>query len=365
MLKDNQIVFYLSVFFLLILLLVSFSIFQTTSFFIDSTQGENISFKLSEWKPAESKLEIIKDGSIYSIEEKIDSLNSTNQLQNFHTQDNQYLSFQYKIESDEDVLGFDDPNFIVKINDEIVLQDNAASGVWKRGFVNLKNHKSSDDNYSIDFISENTFDEINPPTLIIKEISTSKFLAKNNDELKFSVSKENTKIFIKYSVDESGLEIQREKELTSPYEFLITEHFYDDEIEYYSVDSFGNVEASKFISIYTDFEIPEKIDDINCYSESDSELSATFTSPADSFSNLPAYYEGAISINEITEIDDWYSLEKVTLSNFKKFGASNLPSKSGSNENILFQNLDTEKSFFAIKSSDQAGNYSQISSCLR
>ena len=363
MLKDNQIVFYLSVFFLLISLLVSFSIFQTTSFFIDSTQGENISFKLSEWKPAESKLEIIKDGSIYSIEEKIDSLNSTNQLQNFLTQDNQYLSFQYKIESDEDALGFDDPNFIVKINDEIVMQENAANGVWKRGFINLKNHKPIDDDYLIEFISENTFDEINPPTLILKEISTAKFLAKNNDLLKFSVSKENTKIIIKYSIDENGLEI--EKELIAPYEFIITEHFYEDEIEYYSVDSFGNVEASKFISIYTDFEAPAKIDDINCYAESDSELSAAFTSPADSFSNLPAYYEGAISINEITEIDDWYSLEKVNLNNFKQFGASNLPSKSSSSENILFQNLDSEKSFFAIKSSDQAGNYSQISSCFR
>ncbi|MBU0974912.1 hypothetical protein KKD03_04395 [Patescibacteria group bacterium] len=355
----------LPLFYLLVLLFASLLITKTISFFSNSVQSESFNLTMSEWRPAESSLEIIKDEAVYSIDEKIDSQNLSNPQQSFITTQNQYLSFQYKVDSSENASGFDDPNFLLKINGQIILQDTIETGIWKRGFVNLKNHKSSDNNYSLDFISKNTFDEINSPTLALKEVSTSRFLAKENDLLRFTVSKDNAEIYLKYSIEENGLIIQKNQVLVSPYEFLITEHFYNNEIEYYSVDSFGNTEDSKFIIIDTDFSYPATISDLKCFAESDIELSITFTSPIDNFSNLPALYESAVSDSEINEIVDWDLLERVSLVDFKKFGVSSLPSKSGGSENMLFQNIDSEKNYFAIKSFDQSGNSSEISSCFR
>lgn len=237
----------------LLLSFVYLSTLKTSSFFLSSTQGESIKLKIAQWRPAESQLTIIKDNAIYSTEENIDSVNSNNPYQTFSILENQYLSFQYKINSNEDALGFDDPNFLIRLNEAVIFQDTAKNDVWKRGFINLKNYKSIDNNYLLEFFSRNTFDEINLPTMSLKEISTSKFLAKKNDALRFSISKPNAQIYLKYFVEENGIVTQKQRVLSSPYEFLITENFYNNEIEYFSVDSFGNIEDSKFVTIYTDF----------------------------------------------------------------------------------------------------------------
>ncbi|NCO12533.1 MAG: hypothetical protein COZ34_02455 [Candidatus Pacebacteria bacterium CG_4_10_14_3_um_filter_34_15] len=354
-----------------LLLFISMIIFlgllisRTSSFYFDSVKGANNIMKLTEWKPAESKLEIIKDDLVYSIEENIVDQNPTIFLQNLTTQENQYLSFQYKIESDEDALGFDDPNFILSINNDTVFTDNVNPGIWQRTFINLKDYKSNDGRYLIDFITKNTFDEIKPPSLYIQEISTAKFLAKKNDLLKFNISKSNSKLHLKYSVDENGAIVSKHQILLEPFEFLVSEQFLNNEVEYYSVDSFGNVENSKYATIYTDFTLPNKIEELNCFNESDQELSITFTAPHDDFSNQPILYESAISSTEVLESTDWNLLEQINPVNFKKFGVSNLSSNGGALENLLFQNINPEKNYFSIKSIDQAGNISEISSCFR
>lgn len=349
----------------LIIIFLGFLILRTSSFFFNSVKGENNIIKLSEWKPAESKLEIYKDNIPYSIEEDIVDQNPSSFLQNLMIDKNKYLSFQYKIESGEDAPGFDNPNFMLSINNEIVFIDYAELGSWKKVFINLSNYKSSDNKYIIDFLTKNTFDEINSPTLFVKEISTSKFLAKKNDVLKFKISKNNAEIHIKYFVEENGNLIQKHQILSDPFEFIILEDFVNNEVEYYSVDNFGNVENSKYAIIYTDFEPPSRIEDLNCFNELDQKLNVIFKAPYDDFTNQPVFYESVISNSEILENTDWNLLEKIKPSSFKKFGFSNLASNSGASENLLFENISSDKKYFAIKSIDQAGNKSEISSCFR
>ena len=160
-----------------LLLFISMIIFlgllisRTSSFYFDSVKGANNIMKLTEWKPAESKLEIIKDDLVYSIEENIVDQNPTIFLQNLTTQENQYLSFQYKIESDEDALGFDDPNFILSINNDTVFTDNVNPGIWQRTFINLKDYKSNDGRYLIDFITKILLMKLNHHLFIYKKLA--------------------------------------------------------------------------------------------------------------------------------------------------------------------------------------------------
>jgi hypothetical protein len=345
----------------LLIILTNFFIKKTSSFFSISTEGETINLKMSEWVPASSEAFFIKEGIHYLIEEKIESQNSSNLQQVFNIEENQYLSFQYKINSSETGFGFDDPNFLVKINGVVAYKDQSENNIWKRGFINLANYPSDDGIYEVDFLSNNTFDDLNIPLLEIKEISTSKFLAKENDLLKFSVSKPNAKIYLKYLIEENGIVIEKKHILTSIYEFLITEHFYDNQIEYYSIDYFGNKEASKFISIHTDFNPPNIIDDLEIFPEGDSELSITFTSPEDNFSNVLSAYETRMGNDASLLIDSWFDLQRLSPANFKYNEISFSPSKSGASENILFKNVNLGATFVAMRSIDQAGNYSEIS----
>ncbi len=351
--------------FFLTFICFGFLITKTSSFYLDSVKGKNITIKLLEWKPAETKLEIVKDNVSYSIDENIVDQNPSIFLQNIITEENQYLSFQYKIESAEDAIGIDDPNFVLNINNEIVFTDDTEPNNWKKAFINLKNYKLNNGNYIIDFISKNTFDEIKSPTLYIKDISTAKFLAKKNDLLKFYISKSNANIHLKYSIEENGVITQKNQILSEPFEFQISEQFFNNEIEYYSVDSFGNVENSKFAKIYTDFVSPNKITDLDCFNESDLELNVTFSVPYDNFLGSIISYDSVISNTDVLENSNWNSLEKIESVNFKKFGVSNLPSNNDISQNLLFQNISSEKRYFAIKSIDQAGNISEISSCFR
>lgn len=360
MLKNNY-----QILLLIFIILCTALVSKSFSFYSSSTLGEVFRLQMSEWKPAETEIKAIKDGNIYSFSEKINLENSQHKNHEFSISERQYLTFQYKISSDENDPGFDDPNFLVKINEQNIYLDKVENNFWKKGFINLAELQSINNNYKVEFVAQNTFDELNNSELEIKNVSTSVFLAKHNDLIKFSVSKEKAEIYVKYVVFENEIEIPRELVLSSPYELLITEHFQNNKIEYFSKDSFGNIEESKFATIFTDFSPPDKIDNFTCYSESNKDLNVVFTSPNESFSRSSAIYDFRTSSEQITESIDWNVLEKVEPINFKKYGDSSLPSKSGEQENILFKNLDIDKSFLAVKSVDFAGNGSEISPCIK
>ncbi len=349
----------------LIAFIILFIIGRTYSFFFDSTISSKIVFKTSDWSLPESTIKFIKDKEEYSTEEKINNADSTNTNVNIDSNSPHYLAFQYKIISNETADGFDEPNLVVKVNNQLAFVDSVDDSEWKNYFINLNNFNNPQNIYEVIFQANNTFDDQNLPNIEIKNISTSKFLAKKFDLIKFYVSKEKSKIKLKYFVDQGNEIVQKDVELVYPFEFQITEHLYEDKIEYYSIDSFGNKENIKTAKIYTDFESPRKIVDLECYDELDQEINLNFTSPIDNFQRKSTSYDFRISENEINSNSDWLALQQIYPKNFKNISYQNFASKVEDLENLLFTNVENEKKYLAIKSSDEAGNLSDISSCVK
>lgn len=327
--------------------------FETGAFFNTSDTSSLIEFSTGEWVPAKTSISLIKDGFEFFNKENIDQNSSNKHELQFQISGNQYLSFQFKLNLNlnDSILDFASPNFLVKLNNEVVYQEFITESKWKRVFINLANHSSEDGNYNFEFISTKNFGEVENSILEIKELSTAKYLAKENDKIKFEVSKPNTKVAVKYFVDDGGVIVPKIIELDEPHEFSITEHFYNNQVEYYSVDSFGNIEDVKLLKIYTDFSPPEKIDSLDFFEEGDGELSLVFSPPKDNFSKFSASYK----LKNI-ETEQFESI-----SNHRQFGSSSLPFQTNLKENLLITDLETDSQQFAIQSVDFAGNSSDFS----
>lgn len=325
--------------------------FETGAFFNTSDTSNSIEFSTGEWVPAETSMSITKDEAEFLTTENIEQNFANSHQVQFQTSSNQYLSFQFKLNLSEGFLNFGLPNFLVKLNSKVVYQEIVTNSEWKRVFINLSNHKSGDGNYKIEFISLKNFGELDNSLLEIKELSTAKYLAKENDQIKFEVSKPNAKLFVKYQIDDGGVIVSNEVELHQPFEFPITQHFYNSQIEYYSVDSFGNIEDVKQLEIYTDFSPPEKIGEIDTFEEGDGELSLVFSSPLDNFSEFPAFYQ-------VKNLD---SNQFENFINHKQFADSSLPYSTHINENLLLSNLTLGSQLLTIDSIDSAGNHSEYS----
>lgn len=338
---------------------------KTYSFFFDSTTSSKIVFQTSEWSLPVSTIKIIKDSQEYSVEEKISNAESTRSNLTINSNDPFYLSFQYKVISNETAFGFDDPNIVIKINNQLAFDDYADNSEWKNTFINLNNFTNPQNLYEVSIEAINTFDDEYAPNIEIKNISTEKFLAKKFDLIKFYVSKENSKVKLKYFIEVDNEVIQKDVELVHPFEFQITENFYDDKIEYYSIDSYANKESIKTVNIYTDFEPPQKISDLECYDELDDEININFTLPIDNFLGKPTAYDFRVSETEINQNSDWSTFQEIYPVSFRNLSYQIFASKIGDMENLLFTNLENEKKYLAIKSKDQAGNLSEISSCVK
>lgn len=345
-----------------LLLTAVFSIFTTYSFFSFNTIEFETVNRLGEWNPADTKLNIFKDQGEYFIEELITDENKTNLIHVISPQQNQYFSFEYKINSQETALGFDNPNLFVKVDDEVVLQTNRDAAEWQREFINLSKYEGAE--IEIELVSQNTVDDLFTPQLEVRDVSTAKYLAKQNDRLVFEISKENTSVFVKYKTEVEGNILEHDKELIDQYEFIIDEHYLSSELEYYSIDSYGNVEESRFVNVYTDFIAPESVDGFRAYSEGDGEVSFVFNSPSDNYSGSTKEYDLRTSDSMEHLNTNWDQIEKLTLNNHRKFGYANLPQTAENLENILIKNGKTGSQNFAIKSIDQAGNYSEISEII-
>ncbi|MCB9812937.1 MAG: hypothetical protein H6772_00885 [Pseudomonadales bacterium] len=328
----------------------------------------NEGFVSAESEPTKVTVKIIKDDHIYFIDELVSKNDSSMDIQNFYTTENQYLSFQYKIETQEKLDGFDDPNFIVKVNDRYAFHDFSESGVWNQGFINLKNFNSNNNHFVVNFFSQNSFDEMDPPSLMLKEISTSKFLAKIGDQIAFEALPSNSKIFVKYKSNNEGKIIQHHYQILSPYILKINDAFENDLIEYYVINSQEKVEESKFLVVKVDLNSPKNLERAELFAEGDLQLNIIFDYPSkesnlqnvNQIFNSKNSYQIRVSDDDILSEENWKKSKVIAISNHKKYQDSQMIINPDHNENILIDNLDLGNKYFAIKFFDQAGNYSPI-----
>jgi len=348
----------------------SFFAFRTTAFFSVSAVSEPMEITVGEWQPATSSVVGMRNGVEYSLAQ---ILEPSSLHQDFVSDDNYMLSFLYMITSDENLSGFDMPNFLVKINDEVGYQDKTEVGVWYRGYIDLRKYGSEDGEYSLDFLANNTFDDEYKPTVEVKEVSSSRFLAKRGDVLKFSLSKDNAEMHVKYSVLESGEIVEKQDILQAPFEFTVTKELASDVLEYFSVDEFDNIEESRYLKVATDFTPPTTLEIEEVSSEGDGEISLVFSFNGDDFISPLASYSFRVADEVVTE-DSWDSATPLTLLQFKEFINTTIPLQLTSfSDNwsslerqqvvVLKSEIRGEK-YLAVRVSDLAGNISGISSSV-
>lgn len=83
--------------------------------------------------------------------------------------EDKYLFFDYKIQTDENLLGFDEPSLVVKLDSQVVFTTNMIFDHWQSATVPLP---KSSGQAEISFIIQNTGDSELSPRLSLANIST-------------------------------------------------------------------------------------------------------------------------------------------------------------------------------------------------
>ncbi len=349
----------------IVLVTLSVRVVKSGAFFNALATGTEMQMQLGEWQPAVSSVVGIKNGVEYALTQE---LVSTQKTQDVVLTSNHFISFLYRVTSLENLDGFDRPNFLVKVSDQVAYQDKAELEVWHRGFVDLSKYDSNEGEYHLEFLANNTFDGVALPTVEVKEVSSASFLAKQGDLLKFSLSKANAEIHLEYVVDENGVVVHKQDVLQAPFEWSIDKELASNEVEYFSVDEFGNVEESKRIELFTDFVKPNPIDIQGVFYEGDGEISLLFEVEVNNSIAPISEYVIKVADQEVTQAS-WQSATQLELLDFSQFIKDTLPLQitteslvAGFRQAQLVSHTSLRGTkHLAVRVADLAGNWSQVS----
>lgn len=154
----------------------------------------------------------------------------------------QSLTFSYRIGTQEVPEGFDDPAFLVTMNNTQVFSASwkDASEDWKIAYLNLPSF--SDPVTMIQFSVQNTGDTLNPTWVQLKNITTDVGLANSTQKLSFIVSDTHpAQTYVQQSLNVSPQLYLNPFSLTQPLE--------EDRLNFWSIDQEKNTEEKQEKSI--------------------------------------------------------------------------------------------------------------------
>lgn len=351
----------------------SMMIVKTISyFFVQTKSAENI-FYTSEWVPAKTTV-ILKHQTMqnkmqeYTNEEKITSYSDQNSEHFQLTIDgekNQFLSFQYKLDTEETAEKFDVPAVIVFANQTPILQlaPTQYDNKWHEAFIDLHKSGLNPGVYDLLFISQNTYDDQFSPTFSVREVTTTKFFSNTNSFLQFTTDKEVDSVEVEYTLWQNEQKVVVKNELkmqtksssetnsTSPsYLFSIPENLFGAEIAFWSTDLFGNVEESQYLNVQHSHSLNVTEFESQLFTESEHELFVQ--TQFQNTNETPKFIDARISQHQIDSEEKWNqatSLEQKQFQQFIKVGIPSSYSVGTIQSNLVFQNLPEGQRYISLK----------------
>lgn len=349
-----------------------FMVTKTIAYFFTQSQSEENILSTSEWVPAATSV-VLKhqniDGQIqeYINEEKITSYIDQSgehfQLTVAEGQ-NQFLSFQYKLASEETAKKFDEPSVIVFANQTPLLQLTLTEydDKWHEAFIDLFKSRLSPGVYDILFLTQNTYDDQFLPNFSVKDVTTTKFLSKSSSVFQFTPDKQVESVLVEYKVWENEKEVVVRQELEEEtnsslqmYSFVLPENLYGNEFSFWSIDLFGNVEEPHYMYLNHFEKLQVSNFKQQLFSETERELYLQFQ-----FQNedeTPKFLEARISQTQMNSEQEWEQATRLEEKQFQQFVKANVPiiySQGLTQSNLVFRNIPEEQRYISIKLCNEA-----------
>ncbi len=351
----------------LCIFLTCLMIVKTISYFFVQTQSAENIFHTSEWIPAKTSV-ILKHQNIqnevqeYTNEEKITSYIDQNgehfQLTITEGQ-NQFLSFRYKLESEEAAQKFDTSAVIAFANQTPLLQlaPTEYDGQWHEAFIDLHKSGLSSGVYDLLFITQNTYDDQFPPNFSVKEVMTTKFFPNKNSIFQFTTDKEVDSVLAKYRIWENEQEVVVQQELevqtlnAIPTSLLsLPENFYGTELSFWSIDTFGNTEEPQYIYLHHSGNLNASQFETQIFTETDHELYVQLQ--FQNSDSTPKFIDARISQTQISSEQEWQQATQLEQKQFQQFFKANIPTIYTEGlvvSNLVFQNIPEGKQYLSLK----------------
>ncbi len=363
---------------LLCIVFICFVTIKTVAYFFVQTKSEVNTFSTSEWVPAKTSVALKHQnaqGQIleYVHNEKITSYNDQNgehfQL-TITENENQFLSFQYKIMSQETAQKFDIPGVIVFANQTPILQlaFSEYSDEWYQGFIDLTLFQLDPGKYDILFIPQNTYDDLFEPSISIKEVTTTTFFPNLDSIFQFTPDKHVSSMFVEYRIQDNGQEIIHKEELAvqtdelqQVFEFSVPNSFYGSEFSFWSVDLFGNTEQSQYINLRKPISLEVSHLESQFFTETQHEL--YIQNKFENGNTSPKFFDSRISQAEIQTEQDWEQATKLQEKQYQQFFKAQIPtiySVGRVVSNLVFENIPEGQQFLSVKICDPSSSCEYI-----
>lgn len=277
----------------------------------------------------------------------------------------QTISFWYNFQSDEDMSGFDEPGFMVLINDRLIYQlwANDMISSPKKGwqFISLNVADFSDQDFTLTFEAGNTSDLKKQSFVYIDNISTNPVLANSQTTFKiFATSPTSSIKVVHYRYTLHKVLVMNEG--MSGLTFSLNAQPDDGKVEFWSEDLAGNSEVPQLVQVLLDNSPPAAVTDLTIYNDGEGNYTATWTAPPDNNSfddQKVAGYDLRYSSIPMSNNQDREALSQpVSISD----NVLSTALKDGQKQ-ISQLHLDKGQapSWFVLRSHDQAQNISPVS----
>lgn len=334
----------------------------TFSFFNISAQSQDNTFLTGEWMPAHTSFILNHDQAEYSNIEKVNSYIDQHgeHFQIQVSEDNQqFLSFLYKLNSDETASHFDSPATIVFIGNTPVLQMsyNSYNDEWQRAFIDLSAFNFEQSTYDIFFTTQNNFDDLYEPSIQVKEVTTTQLFANPLSSINFTPNKKVSTLFVSYQLWQNNDQITIEEELepvvigqNPQFIFDIPENIFGTQITFWSVDLFNNIEPIQYIDLSVESQLSVNEFNYKLFSETQNEISIQAEYISSSY--VPYFFTSRVSSNPIESDLDWLQATQMIAKNHHLYIQADIPRVYGRQtvmENLLYENIPTDKKYLSIK----------------
>ncbi len=263
----------------------------------------------------------------------------TQQIKNTHG----FLLFSYKSFTEENLKDFDDPAFIVKIQNKEVYSITAEEikeidpSNWTQVIIPLSSF--NEDVLTISFSSGNTGDNEKPSWTYIDNVTTKAVAVASEKDIR-TVSEKNATQFFK---EQENNEVFLKENLYIKTGFST--------LTYWSEDEYQNREEEQHIQIFHPDEDEVHLTDITAKKERNNEVRLNFQTHSETKSTIVSYQFAFIN-KESIEKNEWKKLPKIN--------PLNSPSlyQIGRIEDLFFPSTDNK--YFSIGCIDIFGNIQKI-----
>ncbi|MBU0978347.1 hypothetical protein KKF92_00775 [Patescibacteria group bacterium] len=273
------------------------------AFFVASRRVDVV-VTTGDWQAPNLEVSLIRDGQTQVIHELItqpdfdldpEESSKTIEIENISLPP--YLIFEYRLQSLETALGFDEPTLLVSVNGQIVFQDwlapylrenpdQSVDSDWQKVYLPLDQNMAGEENNLIIMFQVNNFgDEQFPTRLAVKNMTSKSMVLRQGDLISLN-SESDAQVHVGLIDDQD----QMSHISVDQFIHLSTDQLNQiKSIQAWSVDLAGNTSQQVVLPITIDTTPPDSITDLQIEYLSQPETIISWTTPSDVDTNLVNY----------------------------------------------------------------------------